>query len=283
MSTGAGAAPTPPQWGLWSQQALAVLRIELRKVFWGKRSFALYLLCLGPLLLLAGRAFVLWRGWVREDPAAAAVFYANIYQSFVLRFVLFFGCAWIFTNLFRGEILDRTLHFYFLSPIRREVLVVAKFCSGLIAAVTFFGATTAATLVLLYAPYGASTAVERVLGGSGIGTSVAYLGVTALGCLGYGAVFLATGLLVRNPMIPAVAILGWESINFLLPPLLKKLSVIYYLVSLCPIPISQGPIALMADPTPAWISVPGLLALTLGVLLVARWRIRDAEISYGTD
>ena len=283
MSTGADAIPASRAWGLWSRQVTAVLRIELRKNLWGKRAFPLYLLCVVPVLLLAGRAFVLWQGWVREDPGAAGVFYANLYQSFLLRFVLFFGCAWVFTNLFRGEILDRTLHFYFLSPIRREILVVAKFISGLIASATFFVATAAATLVLLYAPYGLSTALERLLGATGIGATLAYLGVTALGCLGYGAVFLATGLLVRNPMIPAVAILGWESVNFLLPPLLKKLSVIYYLISLCPVQISQGPIALMAEPTPAWISVPGLLALTVAVLLIARWRVRGTEISYTSD
>ncbi len=283
MSAEPGPSSTPRARELWTRQVVAVLRIELRKNFWGTRAIPLYLLCLGPVLLLAGRALVLWQGWAREDPAAAAVFYANIYQSFLLRFVLFFGCAWIFTNLFRGEILDRTLHFYFLSPIRREVLVVAKFAAGLFASAAFFVATTAATLVLLFAPYGASAALDRLLGSTGIGSTAAYLGVTALGCLGYGAVFLATGLLVRNPMIPAIAILGWESINFLLPPLLKKLSVIYYLVSLCPLPVSQGPIALMAEPTPAWISVPGLLALTAAVLLLARWRIRGTEISYLTD
>ena len=41
-------------------------------------------------------------------------------------------------NLFRGEILDRSLHFYFLAPIRREVLMVGKFLAGLLATCTIF-------------------------------------------------------------------------------------------------------------------------------------------------
>ena len=44
---------------------------------------------------------------------------------------------------------------------------------------------------------------------------------------------------------------GWEWLNFLLPPLLKKVSVIHYLNSLVPVPISEGPFAVVAEPTPA--------------------------------
>ncbi len=52
--------------------------------------------------------------------------FAVYYGGLILRTVVFFGCAWIFMNLFRGDIVDRSLHFYFLSPVRREVLVVGK-------------------------------------------------------------------------------------------------------------------------------------------------------------
>ena len=65
----------------------------------------------------------------------------------------------------------------------------------------------------------------------------AYLGATVLACIGYGSIFLAAGLLFRNPLIPAAVILVWESINSFLPSLLQKFSVIYYLKSLCPIQI----------------------------------------------
>jgi hypothetical protein len=33
---------------------------------------------------------------------------------------------------------------------------------------------------------------------------------------------LIVGLFFRNPIIPALMLYGWEWINFLLPPLLKK-------------------------------------------------------------
>jgi len=53
--------------------------------------------------------------------------------------------------------------------------------------------------------------------------------------------------------------------------------------SLVPVPLSEGPLAVVAEPTPAWISVPGLLIVTLLVLFVAGRRIRRMEIRYGSD
>ena len=84
-------------------------------------------------------------------------------------------------------------------------------------------------------------------------------------------------------IIPALMLYGWEWLNFLLPPVLKKVSVIHYLNSLVPVPISEGPFAVIAEPTPAWISVPGLLIVTTLVLIAAGTRIRHMEIGYGSD
>ena len=101
---------------------------------------------------------------------------------------------------------------------------------------------------------------------------------------GCGAFFLVVGLFFRNPIIPALVLYGWEAINFLLPPLLKKISVIHYLNSLTPVPAPEaGPFGVMVEPTPAWISVPGLLILTVLVLIAAGTRIRHMEIRYGSD
>jgi hypothetical protein len=59
--------------------------------------------------------------------------------------------------------------------------------------------------------------------------------------------------------------------------------VIHYLNSLVPVPLSEGPFAVVAEPTPAWISVPGLLIVTVLVLFAASRRIRRMEIRYGSD
>ena len=185
-------------------------------------------------------------------------FFAGLYQTFILRFVIFLACVAIFGNLIRRETLDRSLHYYFLSPVRRELLVVAKYVTGLIVSFGLFGLTTVVSFVLTYLPHD-STAVQHFLfHGPGLGHLGAYLLVTFLACVGYGAVFLFFGFFFKSPAMPALAVFGWEGIHFLLPPLLKQVSVIHYLQSLCPVPVSEGPLAILSDAPAPWVSVVGL-------------------------
>ena len=266
-------------WGLWGRQTLSILRLEVRKNFLGKRSILIYLLALGPVFLMAAFAVAVK---VNTRPNASDIneMFANIYEGFILRTVIFFGCAWIFMNLFRGEVVDKSLHYYFLSPVRREVLVVGKYLSGLVTAGILFLCTTAFSLFFVHLSYPENV---NYLDGRGLGQVLAYLNVTLLACAGYGAFFLMLGLLFRNPIIPALLAYGWEWLNFLLPPVLKKISVIHYLHSLAPVPVSEGPFAMLAEPTPAWISVPGLLLMTAVVMVLASLQIRRMQISYSGE
>lgn len=272
---------------LWIRQIRGMLRLELKKSLLSRRAFPTYFLAAMPvgmcaLILIVS---VIFRPPKElADVGSAATFYAGfIYQGFVLRVVVFFGCAWVFMNLFRGEVLDRSLHFYFLTPIRREVLVAGKFVSGWITASIVFGASGLLANVILFLLPSLPGGAQALVSPSGIVTLAKYAGITALGCLGYGAVFLLIGLFLRSPIIPALVIWGWENINFLLPSLLKKISVIYYLESLCPLPPMASPIEIPADPAPLWLSVPGLLLLTAAVLVLSGMRIRGMEIDYGRD
>jgi len=271
-------------WSLWTRQTLAVMRLELGKNFLGRRALLLYMLAGLPLAVLgAAAALVQESDGAFKSFAELGVTYSIIYGALILRTLLFFGCAWVFMNLFRGEVVDRSLHYYFLAPVRREVLVVGKYLSGLLATATLFGITTLGSFALAYFGFFPAESVEYVFDGPGLGQALTYAGITVLACVGYGAVFLIVGLYFRNPVIPALLIYGWEWLNFLLPPLLKKLSVIHYLNSLVPIPPPAGPFAVLAEPTPAWISVPSLLVFTALTLLLAGLHIRRQEISYAGE
>jgi ABC-type transport system involved in multi-copper enzyme maturation permease subunit len=270
-------------WALWRRQIAAIVRLELRKGFGGRRALGLYLLALAPPAIFLLRLFVPHAVSDRGDLGEATVMMAQAYQSFILRVIIFLGCVLVFGNLIRREILDRSLHFYFLAPLRREVLVVAKYLTGLIVTIALFGASTLVTFVLIYLPYDARLRDRFLFDGPGLGHLGAYLLVTALACAGYGAVFLALGFFFRSPAIPALGLFAWEAIHFLLPPVLKQLSVIHYLQALCPVAISEGPFALLADAPSRPASILGLLALSALLLAVAALRIRRMEVSYLDD
>ncbi len=226
----------------------------------------------------------------RDTIAQDTTIFASIFQFFFLRLAVFFGCVGVFTNLFRGELLDRSLHYYLLTPLRREVLVIGKYAAGLIATTVIFVTSTALQMWTL-SWHLDGTELTEYLNGPGWGHVFTYLGVTALACLGYGSVFLAAGLFFKNPIIPAALVQGWESLNLFLPAVLKKISVIYYLQSLCPIVASPDPemnqflklLVNAAEPVSAPVAILGLLAVTALVLFAAGQQAKRLEINYSTD
>src|SRR5712692_9802789 len=278
------AAGADSSWSLWLRQILAIMRLDIEKNFFGKRAVLVYFLAALPIGLLALIAILPPPAQDWLDFSHYPAIFSVIYNTLILRTVVFFGCAWIFMNLFRGEIVDRSLHYYFLSAVRRDVLVAGKYFSGLVTSIVLFTTVTIVAMLLVFFPHFYAGSVRFFFDGPGMGQLLTYAGITILACVGYGAFFLVVGLFFRNPIIPALVLYGWEAINFLLPPLLKKISVIHYLNSLTPVPAPAAtPFGVMVEPTPAWISVPGLLILTALVLIAAGTRIRHMEIKYGSD
>lgn len=268
-------------WAFWRRQTLAIMRLELRRSFFSRRAILLYVLALMPVVSFALRwVHVEFRG-INEDASEATSGFAIAYQAFHLHFLIFLGCVSVFGNLVRREVLDRTLHYYFLTPVRRELLVIAKYLTGLLATSVLFGLSTVISFLLAYAPEQGAEAF--LLRGPGLGHLASYLLVTVLACVGYGAMFLTLGFFFKSPAIPALFFFGWEWLHFLLPPLLKKLSVVHYLQSLCPVPISQGPLAILADAPNPWLAIPGLLLLSAALVAVSAWRVKNMEIMYEED
>src|SRR5438067_8521376 len=135
---------------LWLRQIGAIMRLDLKKNFFGKRSLLVYLLAAMPIGLLVLVEIVNPLG--RTSNQLFSI-YSIFYNSMILRTVIFFGCAWIFMNLFRGELVDRSLHYYFLSAVGREVLVVGKYFSGLVTSIILFTGITVISMLLLYVPH----------------------------------------------------------------------------------------------------------------------------------
>jgi hypothetical protein len=214
--------------------------------------------------------------------------FAGIFQYFYLRLAIFFGCLGIFMYLFRGEMANRTLHFWFLAPARREVLLAGKYAAGLIASAVIFGGGALLMFAAMIWPHDA-VEVQAYWNAGGMGHVFWYAAAAALGCVGYGSVFLAVGVYVRNPIIPAAVLLIWEGANGILPHVLQKMSILYYLQSLCPVPAPMDDdvpmlirlLAAPAAPASRPGAILGLLLLTAFVLWIGGLAVRRMQISYG--
>jgi hypothetical protein len=287
MSAPAMTIPQPGTgWPLWIRQTTAILRTELRKNFITARGFWIYLLALAPAGIVWMHSIVAIMRGTRHGITNDTEVMAGLFQIFFLRPAVYFGCVGIFTYLFRGEMVERSLHFYFLAPIRREVLVAGKYLAGLITSAFFFCGSIALTFVGMYFHY-SSQERDFFMSSGGYGHLFAYVSITALACVAYGALFLFLGIRYKNPIIPAVTLLFWESLNIFLPSWLRKVSILYYLRSMTPVTIDlKGPGALLGavvEPVSGWIAIPALLAIAAVLLVLASRQLNRTEISYSSD
>jgi ABC-type transport system involved in multi-copper enzyme maturation permease subunit len=271
-------------WSLWWLQGQRLTRIELRRNLLAWRAAWIYLLAFIP-------AFIIFIHMVVGQHSESSLsedtnILAGIIQLYYLRLGIFFGCLGIFSRLIRGEMIERSLHFYLLSPVRREVLLLAKFAAGSISAIVLFGGAVLASFALMYAGFGA-VGRDYIFNGPGLGQLQAYLAIAVLACLGYGAIFLLFSMMFRNPTPAAMLLLGWEAINPVLPSLLQKLSVASYLRHLMPVKVaSEGFLVLLTvetEPVSAWAATCGLLVLIGVVLVYSCYRMRKLEIRYTTE
>jgi hypothetical protein len=274
-------------WNLSRSQVSAILRLEIEKNLLARRGLWIYLLAGAPTVLLWAHAFLNLRDGRKCDLGRDSLIFATIFQFFYLRLAIFFACVGVFMRLFRGEMIEKSLHYYLLAPVRREVLLVGKYLAGVLTTSVIFCTATALSLAAILAHAPRQAAEQYLFAGGGVGHVLSYIGTAALACVGYGGVFLVMGFLFRNPVVPAALVLIWESMNPFLPAMLKKISVIFYLQSLCPIPVpAQGDfafLAVLAEPTPSYLAVTGLLLLTAAGLFLAARQVRKLEINYGTE
>lgn len=275
---------TAPPWRIWWLQGRRLTAIELRRNLLSWKAGWVYFLAFVPaLLIFINLVSQVHLPSLMEDDTQI---FAGMMQFYYLRLGIFFGCLGIFSRLIRGEMIERSLHFYLLAPVRREVLLLAKFAAGSISAVLVFGSAVLLDFILMYAGYGAAGR-EYVLHGAGLDQLLAYELITLLACLGYGSIFLLFSMIFRNPAPAAMLLLGWEFLNPVLPSLLQKISVAGYLRPLFPVPVAaQGIFALLTvpmAPVPGWQACLGLLLLTLAVLLFACHRMRTLEIRYTSE
>jgi ABC-type transport system involved in multi-copper enzyme maturation permease subunit len=265
-------------WSLWIRQSLTIMKMELKRYVLGRRWIGVYLFAFAPVLLLT---LALVRRGPQPGIGQLTEIYAIFYQTFVLRLSLFLSCAMVFSQLYRGEVLEKTLHFYLLAPVRREVLMFGKYLAGVVAMCFIFVTSTILTNVLAYMHN--YDWAQFFLEGEGIANLVRYVLVTVMGCVAYGGVFMLAGTLFKNPAGPVALIGAWEAFYFILPADVQNFTIMHYLQSMLPVAIDRGPFAVVVNPTPAILGIPVLLVIAGVFVWAAGQVVRRAQVTYSAD
>jgi ABC-type transport system involved in multi-copper enzyme maturation permease subunit len=271
-------------WHKWWSQFRVIAALEFRRNVFTKRGVWIYFLAFAPAFIIAmhGLESMGKRCTMGEDTQILA----GIIMFFYVRLGIFFGCLGLFTWLFRGEVVQKSLHYYFLAPVRREILMLGKFAAGVATTVLLFGAGVLFSYMFMYGHFGPA-GQNFTLDGPGLGHLRAYLTIVVLACVGYGSAFLALSMVFKNPIPAGTLMFLWETISGAMPAVVQKLSITFYLKNLAPVALpTEGILALftvVVEPVPAWLAVPGVGLVAAAFLAFACWRIRSMEISYATD
>jgi ABC-type transport system involved in multi-copper enzyme maturation permease subunit len=267
-------------WNLVIRQIRTISKVEIARYVLARRWLGVYLAAFAPVGLLALDRLIQSRRTIPSISDFSQI-YAVLFQTFVLRLSVFLSCALVFSQLFRGEMLEKTLHFYLLTPVRREVIAVGKYLAGVAAMALIFGTTTLLSNLLLYSnsPSMSSFFFE----GPGMSYLGAYVLVVVLACAAYGGIFMLAGLLFRNPIVAAFLVGVWEAFYFILPETLQKLTVMHYLQSLLPLVIDRGPFSVIIDPTNPVLSVLVVIGIAVGFVFLSGKVLRRTQIAYSAD
>jgi ABC-type transport system involved in multi-copper enzyme maturation permease subunit len=272
-------------WRLWWSQLRTIVGMEYRRNLFSRRALWVYFIAFAPTAIIALHA-VSVRDGNRHTITDDTDILAGIFQFYYVRLAIFFGALGIATRLIRGEMVEHSLHYYLLAPVRREVLLLGKFTAGVIGMLLIFEAAVFASFTFMYSHFG-PRAMMWFFDGPGAGHLKAYLGITALACIGYTAVFMLLSMLFKNPAPAAMLVLLWEVINPILPALFQKISIASYIRHLTPVaPHVDGIFALLmvvTEPVPAWVATAGVLAVTAAILITSCYFVRRLEISYTGD
>lgn len=265
---------------LYWRQFLEVFKISLGKTIFSKQTLLILVLTLLPLIFLIIGSV---GNTEFKNISNARQVFGYIYSVFILGAVIFLGSAIFFTTVFRGEILERSVHYYLLAPIRRDIIVFAKYAACILISLILFSTSTIVCYLLIYLASGAARLAADIGTGIAVTQLASYLTMTFLACIGYGSLFMAIGLVFRNPLLPILLLAGWEVINPFLPAGLKYLSVLYYVTSRMPVILTEGGFAIITVEMPVWASFLGVFSIAAVALYVSVLVLKKMEVKYLED
>src|SRR5262245_60425674 len=93
------------------RQLFFLIRLEFKRYWRGRRLGGIFVLWIAPLLILAVPAVLSGNRGVRPP---LPIGYTQFFQMLWLHLVIFFSCASVFSQLFRSEVQEKTLHYYYM-------------------------------------------------------------------------------------------------------------------------------------------------------------------------
>lgn len=150
---------------------------------------------------------------------------------FFLLFVSMLIALFYGTSIIGDEIDNRTIIYLFTRPIPKYIIVIGKFLAYILGVLIIIIPPILISFLVILSDIKLADSFSYV-----VNNFASQLGVIVLSAIVYGTIFMFFGSRLRHPIIAGMLLaFGWEKIVIIVPGLIRKFSVVHYLISVFPI------------------------------------------------
>ncbi len=206
------------------RQFKTIFSMTFGQMFWSKKTFFMSMVLLLPVVLA-----IIFRFSRHSSNDAASIFSIFVLGIFVL-FLSILVSLLYGTSIVADEVDNKTITYLLTRSVSKSSIILGKFTAYLLGtSLLLFLSLLITFLLTATAPKMQHSFV------SNLGLFGKYLGVIVLALAAYGSIFTFFGASFKHPVIIGLLFaFGWEKITVVVPGLIKKISVICYLLSALP-------------------------------------------------
>ncbi len=154
---------------------------------------------------------------------------------FFLLFVSMLVALFYATSVIGDEIDNKTIIYLFTRPVPKYIIVIGKFLAYVLGVLVILIPPILISFLVILSDIKLGDNFSYV-----VNTFAAQLAVIILSVVVYGAIFMFFGSRLKHPIIAGMLLaFGWEKITIIVPGLIRKFSVVHYLISVFPIESSM--------------------------------------------
>ncbi|HRR31566.1 MAG TPA: ABC transporter permease subunit, partial [Candidatus Sumerlaeia bacterium] len=189
-----------------SRQMLTIVNLSIRRYLFTRNMWVLVILGGLPLIFVA--LIILGKPITSLTDANRA--FQMTFRIYYIHFSIFFIASIFGFSLLRKEVDDRTLHYLFMQPVNRSLIIFSKYFGYIVVTWTYLSAAFLLTYFIMFLPFGLNV-MKRELFHMGRAVSLiqeCFVMLLALGL--YGAVSMVMGTIFKSAWYGIIFYL-WEA------------------------------------------------------------------------
>lgn len=206
------------------QSCMVIFRITYDRTVKSKKTIFMLILAFLPVILTGYYKISVNMIFLNADQVL------NRMASFFLLFLSPFIALFYGTSLMADEVENKTITYLFTRPIQKYIIVMGKLLTYFLITMIFLIPPTVIIYVMLINDNRMPLNISDVFY-----LLIKQIGTTVLSVVVYGSIFNFFGTRLKHPIISGLLFaFGWEKIVLIVPGIVRKFSIVHYIISIFP-------------------------------------------------